>query len=79
MAFFSKRRLIVGSVVLGLAVVVGVLYGYLAGVAVVIVAVMSLMIIFMRSHTDVLTSGDTQRAAEEWGRRRFGSDEDGNR
>jgi hypothetical protein len=76
MAFVSKRRRIVGSVVLGLAVVVGVLYGYLAGVAVVIVAVMSLMVVYMRSHTDVMTG---QRAGEEWGRKRFGSDEDGNR
>ena len=48
MAFVWKRRLIVGSVVLGLAVVVGVLYGYLAGVAVVIVAAMSLMVVYMR-------------------------------
>ena len=60
----SKRRLIVGSVVLGLAVVVGVLYGYLAGVAVLIVAAMSLMVVYMRGHTDVLTS---QRAPEEMG------------
>jgi hypothetical protein len=75
---WSKRRLIVGSVVLGVAVVVGVLYGYLAGVAVIIVAIMSLMVVYMRSHSDVLTSGGTQRAAEEWSRKRFGSDKDGN-
>jgi cell division septal protein FtsQ len=79
MALASKRRLIVGSVVLGLAVVLGILYGYLAGVAVLIVAVMGLMLVYMRSHTDVLTSGDTQRAAEDWSRKQFGSDEDSNR
>ena len=79
MALASKRRLIVGSVVLGLAVVLGIVYGYLAGVAVVIVAVMGLMVVYMRSHTDVMTSGDTQRAAEEWSRKQFGSDEDSKR
>ena len=79
MALASKRRLIVGSVVLGLAVVLGILYGYLAGVAVLIVAAMGLMLVYMRSHTDVLTSGDTQRAAEDWSRKQFGSDEDSNR
>jgi hypothetical protein len=78
MAFGSKRRLIVGSVVLGVAVVVGVLYGYLASAAFVIVVVLGLMVVYMRSHTDVLTRGDTHRATEEWGRKRFGSDEDGN-
>ena len=79
MALASKRRLIVGSVVLGLAVVLGILYGYLAGVAVLIVAAMGLLLVYMRSHTDVLTSGDTQRAAEDWSRKQFGSDEDSNR
>jgi hypothetical protein len=72
----SKRRLIVGSVVLGLAVVVGVLYGYLAGVAVVIVAAMSLMVVYMRGHIDVLTSS---RSPEEMVREQFGSDKDDNR
>jgi cell division septal protein FtsQ len=79
MALASKRRLIVGSVALGVALILGVLFGYLAGVAVLIVAVMSLMVVYMRSHTDVLTSGDTQRAAEDWSRKQFGSDEDSNR
>jgi uncharacterized membrane protein YphA (DoxX/SURF4 family) len=79
MAFVSKRRVIVGSVVLGVALVLGVLYGYLAGVAVLIVAFMSLMVVHMRSHTDVMMSDDTQRAAEEWSRKHFGSDEDSNR
>jgi cell division septal protein FtsQ len=80
MALASKRPLIVGSVVLGVALIVGVVYGYLAGVAVLIAAAMSLMVVYMRSHTDVIISGDTQRAAEEWSRKQFGSDEkDGNR
>jgi hypothetical protein len=76
MAFVSKRRLIVGSVVLGLAVVVGVFYGYLAGVAVLIVAAMSLMVVYMRSHLDVLTS---PRSPEERVREQLGYDKDDNR
>ena len=76
MAFVSKRRRIVGFVVLGLAVVVGVLYGYLAGVAVLIVAAMSLMVVYMRGHTDVLTS---PRSPEEMVRQQFDSDKDDNR
>ena len=76
MAFVSKRRRIVGSVVLGLAVVVGVLDGYLAGVAVLIVAAMCLMVVYMRGHTDVLTS---PRSPEEMVREQFGSDKDDNR
>ena len=76
MALVWKRRRIVGSVVLGLAVVVGVLYGYLAGVAVLIVAAMSLMVVYMRGHIDVLTSS---RSPEEMVREQFGSDKDDNR
>jgi uncharacterized protein (DUF58 family) len=78
MAFVSRRRLIAGSVVLGLALVVGVVWGYLAGIAVVIVAAMALMVVYMRGHGDVLLTSDTQEGAAEWSRKRFGSDEDSN-
>jgi uncharacterized membrane protein YphA (DoxX/SURF4 family) len=72
----SKRRLIVGSVVFALAVVLGVLYGYLAGVAVVILAVLGLMVVYMRGHMDVLTS---PRSPEERVREQVGFDKDDNR
>ncbi len=77
MAFLSRRRRIVSAaVVLGVAIVVGILFGGVAAAAVVIVAIMALMVVYMRSHTDVLISGDTDKAAEEWSRKQFGSNED---
>ena len=75
MAFVVKRRLITCSVVLGLALVAGVVWGYLAGIAVVIVAVMAWMVVYMRGRVDVFLTSDTQKAAAAWSRERFGSDE----
>jgi thiamine transporter ThiT len=72
MAFVSKRRLIVVGVVLGLATVVGILFGYLAGVAVALAAVTIPLLVFgLRFGFE-----DEVKKGEEWGRKRFGPDED---
>jgi hypothetical protein len=75
MAFVSRRRVIAVGVVLGLAIVVGVLFGYLAGVAVVLAAITIPMLLF----GPLLGVDAEARAARKLGRNRFGSDEDGNR
>jgi thiamine transporter ThiT len=72
MAFLSKRRLIVVGVVLGLATIVGVLFGYQAGVIIALAAVTIPLLVFgLRFGFDA----DVEFWRAE-GKERFGRDDD---
>jgi hypothetical protein len=74
-SFRSRRRLIAALAVLVVAVVVGIAYGYLAGIAVALVAITILLLVVGSAAGMDAEIG----MGENWGRGRWGSEDDDSR
>jgi hypothetical protein len=70
--FLTKRRLVVGILTLAVAILVGVVFGYLAGLAVVL-ALVTIVLLTRSMGAELEIEGRTTR---HWGRRVMGSDTD---
>jgi len=70
--FLTERRLAVGILTLAVGIVVGVLFGYLAGVAVVL-GLVTIVLLTRSMGAELEIEGRTTRY---WGRRVMGSDTD---